>query len=197
MGKIYCIMGKSASGKDTIYKELVKRTKMKLQTMISYTTRPIREGEEDGVEYFFSTEEELQKIKNNNKLIEVREYDTVHGMWKYFTVDDGKINIEDSNYIMIGTLESYTHLRDYYGRSVLVAIYIEVDEGVRLSRALERERQQENPKYAELCRRYLADAQDFSEEKLEEAGVEQRFGNHEIEETIEEILDYMEKSQRE
>ena len=59
MGKIYYVMGKSSSGKDTIYKELLKRHP-KLRTIVPYTTRPIREGERDGAEYFFVDEERLR-----------------------------------------------------------------------------------------------------------------------------------------
>ena len=167
MGKIYCIMGKSASGKDTIYKELLKQDKVKLQTLVTYTTRPIREGEKDGVEYFFSNEEELEKLISNHKVIEIREYHTMHGVWKYFTVDDSRLDLENHSYIFIGTLESFLKLRDYYGKEVLVPIYINLDDGLRLSRALMREQQQEKPRYAELCRRYLADEEDFSKDKLE------------------------------
>ena len=54
---------------------------------------------------------------------------------------------------------------------------------MRLQRALERERRQENPKYEELCRRFLADEKDFSEEKLKEAGITKRFCNESLEET--------------
>jgi hypothetical protein len=69
-----------------------------------------------------------------------------------------------------------------------VPIYIEVEDGLRLARAVERERLQTNPKYAELCRRFLADSSDFSEEKLKEAGISRRFSNEgEIEECIDEI----------
>ena len=50
MGKIFYIMGKSASGKDTIYKELIEKMP-KFHSIVPYTTRPMREGEKDGVEY--------------------------------------------------------------------------------------------------------------------------------------------------
>ena len=54
MGKIFCIMGKSATGKDTIYKKILQNSELKLRRIVSYTTRPIREGEEEGVEYYFT-----------------------------------------------------------------------------------------------------------------------------------------------
>ena len=52
MGKIFYIMGKSASGKDTIYKRILQEYEKTVKHIIGYTTRPIREGEQDGVEYF-------------------------------------------------------------------------------------------------------------------------------------------------
>lgn len=51
MGKIFYLMGKSSSGKDTIFKELKKRMTF-LHTVTIYTTRPMRERERDGEEYF-------------------------------------------------------------------------------------------------------------------------------------------------
>ena len=52
MGKIYYLMGKSASGKDHIYENLIQETALDLKPFVLYTTRPIRSGEQDGREYF-------------------------------------------------------------------------------------------------------------------------------------------------
>ena len=186
MGKIFYLMGKSASGKDTFYKK-VKEEMPELKTIVIYTTRPIREGERDGVEYFFSDEENLAKLQRDGKVIELRAYNTVHGVWKYFTADDGQFDRED-HLIAIGTLESYIQLRKYFGDEKLVPIYIEVEDGVRLERALARERQQKEPKYEELCRRFLADAADFSEEKIAEAGITHRYRNVDMDACVREIV---------
>ena len=187
MGKIYCIMGKSSTGKDTIYKKLIEDETLSLKEIIPYTTRPIRAGEQNGVEYFFCTEEQVDELMKQGKVIELRAYHTVHGIWKYFTVDDGQVDLKHQNYLMIGTLEAYLKIRDYYGEANVVPVYIEVEDGERLSRALARERQQDSPKYEELCRRFLADAKDFSEEKLTDAGIKQRFINQSLEETTDRI----------
>ena len=196
MGKIFCLMGKSSSGKDTIYKMLLEQKDILLGTIIPYTTRPIRSGEQEGVEYHFSTEEQLQQLLEENRIIELRQYNTIHGVWKYFTVNDGQIDFQTGNYLIIGTLESYEKIRRYYGEELVLPIYIEVDDGLRLQRALDRERLQENPKYTEMCRRFIADAEDFSEEKLKEAGISKRFFNEEREQTVSDILLYIkEKSQ--
>lgn len=184
MNRIFYIMGKSSSGKDTIYNRI--RSEEKLLPIVLYTTRPMRENEENGREYHFVDRACFDKMKSEGKVIEERIYNTIHGEWIYFTSKDS-INIEKGNCIGIGTLESYEKIKEHFGEAV-VPIYIEVEDGLRLARAVERERLQTNPKYAELCRRFLADSSDFSEEKLKEAGIIRRFSNEgEIEECIDEI----------
>ena len=191
MGKIFCVMGKSATGKDTIYQKLLHENELKLQRIIPYTTRPIREGEEEGREYHFCVEEDVQRLEAEGKIVELRAYDTVYGIWKYFTVNDGDIQLEKENYLLIGTLEAYIKIRDYFGSQNVVPIYIEVEDGERLLRAISREKEQDVPKYEEMCRRFLADAKDFSEENLKAAGIEKRFVNLSLETTLAEVEAYM------
>lgn len=191
MGKIVCLMGKSSTGKDTIFKELLNEDAGKLDTIVSYTTRPIREGEENGVEYYFTDEDGFQRLKDAGKIIEHREYHTCHGLWRYFTVDDGQLLAEQKNYILIGTIESYCKLKDYFGEDKILPVMIELDDGVRLQRALDRERKPENQKYEEMCRRFLADSADFSEEKIREAGINRRFYNDDLQKCIAEIQEYI------
>lgn len=191
MGKIYCICGKSSTGKDTIYKRILSDESLSLNNIVTCTTRPIREGEVDGREYRFITDEQAVKLEADGKVIELRAYNTVHGIWKYMTVDDGNIDLANKDYLIIGTLESYVKCRSYFGTENILPIYIEVDDGVRLERALEREKKQDNPKYEEMCRRFLADAKDFSNEKLEEAGIKDKFINNSLDECVEEIREYI------
>ena len=188
MGKIYYIMGKSSSGKDTLYKE-IRKDIPELKTLTLYTTRPMREGEKNGVEYYFVTDEILEKYDKSGKMIELRTYQTVYGDWKYATIDDGQINLDEEDYLMIGTLESYMKTRAYYGTGNLVPLYIEVEDGERLMRAIARERQQEHPGYEEVCRRFLADQKDFSEDNLREAGITRRYQNDDKVRCKEEIVE--------
>ena len=188
MGRIYILMGKSASGKDTIYSRLLGDERLNLSPYVTYTTRPIRSGEREGVEYHFTTKEDLEAFEKSGKLIEKRIYNTVYGEWIYYSVDSDDIDLANKDYIYIGTLESYVKMRDFYGPDKVVPIYIEVEDGLRLARAVERERQQAEPKYKELCRRFIADSADFSEEKIEEAGITERFSNIDMEECVDEIL---------
>ena len=190
MGKIYYVMGKSSSGKDTIYKQLMTRHP-RFHTIVPYTTRPIREGERDGVEYFFVDKERFREMQEEEKVIETRSYNTKCGIWTYFTADDGQIDLGKYDYLVIGTLVSYQALKAYFGTERLVPVYIEVEDGIRLTRALEREKCQEKPLYAEMCRRFLADEEDFSEENLKKAGIKKRFENIQLEDCLNEIEQYI------
>ena len=188
MSKLFCIMGKSASGKDTIFKHLIQDEILNLKTVISYTTRPMREGEQDGVEYHFVTEKKLDELKKEGKVIECRDYHTIHGIWSYFTVDDGQIDFSgDQDSIIIGTLESYAQIRLFFGKENVVPIYVHVEDGERLTRALNREKQQDHPKYLEMCRRFLADAEDFSEDQLKLCEVDRMYENINMENCLKEI----------
>lgn len=191
MGKIFCIMGKSATGKDTIYERLLKDEELNLKRIIPYTTRPIRDHEEDGREYHFVTEADVTKLQEKGLIVEMREYLTVYGPWKYFTVNDGNIKLNEENYFLIGTVEGYVSVRDYFGADVVKPIYVEVEDGDRLLRAIAREKKQDIPKYEEMCRRFLADSKDFSEENIKAAGIERRFYNANLPETIQEIKGYI------
>ena len=187
MGKIYYMMGKSSSGKDTLYKEILSRMP-EIKTVTLYTTRPIRDGERDGVEYHFVSEETLKHYEEDGKIIEKRTYDTVYGQWKYATIDDGQINLDENDYLMIGTLESYIKTKEYYGNENLIPLYIEVEDKERLMRAIVRE-QQDHPGYEEVCRRFLADQKDFSEDNLKKAGITRRYQNDDKVRCKEEIVE--------
>ncbi len=188
MTKIYYLMGKSATGKDTVFKELLSQ-RPELKTIVMYTTRPIRDGERDGVEYYFTDQKKLEELSLAGKVIELRTYETVHGPWSYFTADDGQFDLESGQkYLMIGTLDSYEKMCRYFGNEVMVPLYLELPDGERLMRALKREERQKEPCYREVCRRYLADEKDFSEEHLSELGIQKRFSNMNLEHCVKEII---------
>ena len=191
MGRIFYLMGKSSTGKDSFYKQLISDETLGLKKIVMYTTRPIRAQEKNGEEYFFVNDERLARLEADGKVIERRSYNTIHGVWHYFTVCDDQIDLANNSYVVIGTLESYVASRKYFGEGVLEPMYIEVDDGVRLQRALDRERAQDKPKYREMCRRYLADTDDFSEENIAAAGITRRFENDVFEKCLKEITEYI------
>lgn len=187
MGKIFCLMGKSSSGKDTIFKEINEDKDLDLKPIISYTTRPKRINETNGVEYFFIDKDELNKFEKENKVIEKRVYHTVHGDWFYGTINDGQIDLSKNNYLLITTLEAYDSLRNYFGDDKVYPFYIHIEDGIRLERALEREKRQDKPNYNEVCRRFLADNQDFSDENLSNLGINKFYINENLESCINNI----------
>lgn len=193
MKKIFAFMGKSSSGKDTLFKELLKsQEELNIVPYILYTTRPIRENEQHGKDYFFVSDEDFDNLISTGKMLEYRAYNTVHGIWRYGTANDHQLDT-NKNIAIILTLEGYNSLisSNSIDTDNIIPIYIEVEDGERLTRALAREKQQKQPKYKELCRRFLADSEDFSEENLQSAGIKTRFENNNLEECLNEIKTYI------
>ncbi|MEE3481399.1 MAG: guanylate kinase [Lachnospiraceae bacterium] len=192
---IFCIMGKSSCGKDTIFRRLTEDETLGLTKLVTYTTRPIRAGETEGIEYHFTDAAGEAALEAAGKVIEKRTYHTVAGPWDYFTADDGQV-ADGGNYIIIATIESYVKLRDFYSNCAVCPIYIYVEDGERLARALARERQQEKPGYAELCRRFLSDSEDFSDKKLAAAGIteEDSYENNDLAATTTAIAEKIQKA---
>ena len=198
MRKLFYLMGKSASGKDTLYRMLLSDPSLALSPFVIYTTRPMRDHEKEGREYHFTDEEGKNSFLRAGKVIELRTYSTVKGPWHYFTVDDGAMEAgeggrvpvtpNERNLLGIGTPESYVKIRDHYGPERVIPLYVDVPDELRRERALEREMQQEVPQLAEMERRFAADEIDFSPEKLKAAGITQAYDNSgPAEATLEEL----------
>lgn len=195
MANFIYIMGKSASGKDTIYKRIKEQIDVK--TYVLYTTRPIRTGEQEGVDYHYVSDEQMLKFKQEGKVIESRTYRTVKGPWTYATIADEQLE-QNGDILTVGTLESYNKIKEYYEDkedTKLLPVYITIDEEERRKRALEREKKQKNPNYEEVERRIKADNIDFSEENLKKAGIGQNetFENYDLDKCVESIVTYIQK----
>lgn len=187
-------MGKSSSGKDTIYNILKNR--LDVNSYVMYTTRPKRTEEVEGVSYNFITQDEMDEFisgKKKDKLLEFRTYQTVYGPWTYATINDEQFE-STKDLLMLGTLVSYKNIKDKFMNNKdiqLVPVYIQVSDNVRLKRAVEREEKQSEPKYVELCRRFIADSEDFSEDNLNSAGIIKRFDNIDLDLCVKEIEEYL------
>ena len=159
MINILAIMGKAGSGKDTLLKALLKEPAFKdsASPIISCTTRPIRENEQDGVDYHFLTHEQFTDQIVNGEMLEA----TVFNDWCYGTsmanLAKDKLNIGVFNPEGVELLRSNPDVN-------LTLIYIEANDKDRLMRQLMREN---NPDVHEIIRRYSADEMDFSEEEIE------------------------------
>lgn len=191
MGKIICLMGKSASGKDTLYHQVLADKTLGLRRVVSYTTRPIRAGEENGQAYYFCNEAELERQRQAGRVIEERMYRTVAGPWHYFTLADEQIDLTNGWYLLIATPQMVGSLRRFYGEQAVLAILVDLDDGERLSRALAREKRQERPNYAEVCRRFLADEEDFAPSVLAELAPIHRVVHENTDDCVKQIEDYI------
>lgn len=188
MGKVFCLIGKSSSGKDTIFKQLINDHSLNLKPIVPYTTRPIRQNETQGIEYHFVCDCDIERYRKQDKIIEQRNYDTINGIWSYCTIDDGQINLKaDNHYLLITTLQAFKQIQAYFGANNVLPLYIEVEDGIRLERALHREQQQETPNYNELCRRFLSDSNDFSYSNLQNYGIKNLYLNHNLNICLKEI----------
>ncbi len=187
MGKIVICMGPSSSGKDTVLNRILSENTYHLQNIVLHTTRPRRINEVNGREYYFCDEQQMKQLEEEKKIIELRKYITVNGPWYYFTTAKA-IELNHHNYITTNTLEGYDHYLEYYGKENLLAILFQTEEGVRLERALERERRQQNPNYSEMCRGFLTDSEDFSEENIKKRPIDAIIENNEtLEKTMQEV----------
>ncbi len=189
MNRIFVLMGKSSSGKDSIFRELMKMYDGKLKTVVPYTTRPMRDGEENGDEYVFTDDKEFESLRSAGKIIEERSYHTIQGLWRYFTVNDGSFD-DDTDVMLIGTIDTYLSISRYFkDKKTVIPVYIECDDGERLIRAVNREKKRQEPQYRELCRRFLSDDEDFSEENLKKAGIGKSFLNDDLMRCVKEIAE--------
>ncbi len=186
--KIAMFIGPSSSGKDTFFKKTLSL--YEVLAIVHLTTRPPRPGEINGREYYFITQEKMNFLDINEYLIERRDYTTIHGVWSYAT-SKATIDLEHFNYITPNTWVAYKQFLEIYPKECLVPIYFQLDAGIRLQRALDREKQSSKSDYAEMCRRFLADSQDFTEEMIALYKPIIVENNGSMDETMEQIGDIM------
>ena len=131
MGKLILLLGKSASGKDSIAKAILKEYTGRLTGVIPYTTRPIRIGEKEGVTYRYVSVETMEEMERQGRVLERRDYETVNGQWSYFTADDGQVAEDAGDTLLIGTPEVYRGLVKTLGADRIVPVLVEVDDEER------------------------------------------------------------------
>lgn len=150
--KILALFGKSGSGKDTIQKWMVSNVP-NTHGIVSCTTRPPREREVNGQDYYFLSEEEFFNKVKNYSMLEA----TFFRNWAYGT----QIESLKKNKINIGVfnIQGIDCLLDDKRLDVLPLEIIAYDKE-RLLRCLNREK---NPDCEEICRRFLSDDKDFDD----------------------------------
>ena len=163
VGKLFCLLGKSGAGKDTLFEQVTHSPAFcgRISPVVLYTTRPKRESEVCGKHYHFVSVGQMDELERRGCIVEKRQYDTVHGVWHYFTAAFELP--ERGDLITITTPHGTKKLAGKIGAQNMVLIHLVASDKTRLERSIVREGKQTRPNYAEVCRRYLADEQDFAD----------------------------------
>lgn len=151
MYKIVALVGMSGSGKDYILRELCQSNDY--HEIISNTTRPIRENEQDGVNYHFLSEKEFMQKKHNGEMLETADFREWHYGTSYDNLDETKINIGVYNPTGFISLLNNTNVD-------VLSIMVSCSDKERVIRQLNRE---EHPDVDEIIRRYSTDKDDFDD----------------------------------
>lgn len=159
--KLIILIGCSATGKDYILKKSLHSIK-ELNPVISYTTRPMRVGEVNGVDYHFIDTKTMTDMLNNNEFIETRQYNVAcKETWCYGLHKDSIDIDSDKNYIAIVDLEGFFKIQRYFMKlgmkENLHSIYIKCSAQTRLLRSLHREGEMKDEQVKEIIRRFEDD----------------------------------------
>lgn len=151
--KIIALFGKAGSGKDTILRALINKFPDRYNEIVSCTTRPPREGEQEGVNYHFLTVEQFTEKVLNGDMLEATEFNNWHYGTALSSLSTEKINVGVFNPEGIRCL-----MEDNFVD--LIAYYVQVGDKERLIRQLIRE---VDPDVKEIIRRFSADEKDFED----------------------------------
>ena len=156
--KIVILCGQSASGKDSIYKKLIKNGFIGL---VTNTTRPQRVNEIDSVDYNFLSQNQFFDLINNGNMIEYRKYNTEFGVW-YYGSSAENVNLDKHDYVIILTLDGAEAWINRFGKENCIVFYIDCPKYIRESRAQKRGSFNQD----EWNRRVITDKQDFADDKV-------------------------------
>ena len=162
--RILCIVGGTCTGKSTLLnkitsdKELME--KYNLKKLVYSTTRKKRDGEIDGVDYHFKTNDEYAEDRNNHDIVEARDYETKdQGIIKYYTQ---KSSIQkESNYICTASpMQAASYIYNLGDEFDIYIFILYTDEIERVRRGIERISNDniitdKNKATVELCRRVV------------------------------------------
>ncbi len=152
-------IGRSGAGKDYLMRQQVALGKTPI---VSFTTRPIREGEVDGKDYYFVSRDEFQLLIKKDALTEYRTYETsvggVKDTWYYGT----PLLMMTRDYVGVVTPEGAKTFIDRYGKDNVEIIYVIASPEVRKHRAIARGSFDKT----EWERRLVADQRDFAPDRI-------------------------------
>ena len=168
--KIFYIIGKSGSGKTSLRDMLLAQKDLPLIKLEEVTTRPKRENESDDT-YKFVNSDEYFSMCQDGKIMEARGYQVANGEeWFYGTLNPDELNPKGI-YISAGPLQAFESIRNLYGSDV-IPIYLDVTDRNLILRSIQREVPDSGVMYKEICRRFISDTEDFSEERLNSIGID-------------------------
>lgn len=147
--KVIALVGKSGAGKDYLMKQMAEDNDYHI--IVSSTTRPIRDYEEDGVDYHFLTEKEFAAAR----FLETASFNNWNYGTRYEDLDPDRVNIGVFNPTGLFSLARHEDID-------LSIIYVKARDKTRLLRQLNRE---ENPNVHEIIRRFGTDEIDFAQDK--------------------------------
>lgn len=156
--KIIILCGKSSSGKDLIKKKLIKNG---FKGVVTNTTRPPREGEKEGINYYYLSDMEFKNRIANGEMIEYHKYNTEFGVW-YYGSSANNIDLNKHDYVIVLTLEGAEAYVNYFGAENCIVFYIDAPKSIREQRAKERGSFNQD----EWDRRVKTDNADFSQDKV-------------------------------
>ena len=161
--KIVILMGMSGCGKDKI--RTILEEDYGYENIVTYTSRPMRENELYGIDYYFISKKEFKDMINNNEMIEYRNYETnLYGNVDTWFYGVKKFELQDNtNYVIVIDLTGAENIINYFGKENCIPIYITANDDIREKRAKERGSFDK----AEWDRRLIADYKDFSFTKLQ------------------------------
>lgn len=187
---IIAITGKSASGKDSIARVLANQYGYKY--VISTTTRPMRSNEQQGINYHFISDEEFQRLIDNNMLIEYRYYDAIENgrkkRWHYGITKD-EIDLDKQSVVAVVDLKGLEDLKNHF-RNKVISFYIDVPEEERRLRAMARDI---NFEEEEFIRRTIDDDIKFKNVKYKVDAIVQNIDFNQCIRNIVEKIEYIKK----
>ena len=178
--KIIALTGPAGSGKDTVLQAFFNWTENKqFHKIIRSTTRPRREKEHNGENYWFYTKEQYEALLKDNYMLENNVFNDWYYGINYEDLDINKINIGEFNPHSLMDIYNLPNID-------LTIIYLQVSDKERLIRQLSRE---ENPNIDEIIRRYHADKKDF---KLLSQNIEYLTAKNETPHQVRDLIEFIE-----
>ena len=166
-GKLVVLCGKSSGGKDTMLSTLVDLYDYK--RCISHTSRPMRQGEVNGREYYFESREDFKWMIEKGHFIEFRTYNTLvndkEDTW-YYGMAKNSIDLNKGNHVIVLDVQGTKEIIEYFGKENVLVYYVRTSDRLRRRRCKKRG----DYNKSEFKRRFKADKIDFSKDKLAEIG---------------------------